>query len=212
MCVNSVDIQSVDKGAMMGLNLGFDLDEVVVNLTDVLEKYMKDTYDIYWPAEYFIEYGIMGGKYNKDMRLNKIIQEDLFKVVNSPELQLTAKPFNGAKEALLLLKEADHKIFFVTSRPETNTDITLEWLRSNNIQFDSLEVIGRNKEKGVYGNKLNLDMFVDDLEKHLVSMLKHKKVWSKGLLLFNRPWNTEAISFDRVDGWVEILKVVENNT
>lgn len=196
----------------MGLNLGFDLDEVVVNLTDRLEKYIKDTYDIYWPAEYFIDYSIMGGTYNEDMELNKTIQEDLCKVVNSPDLQLTAKPFDGAKEAILLLKEAGHKISFITARPETNTDTTLEWLRNNNIQFDSLKVIGRNKEKGFYGNKLDLDMFVDDLEKHLVSMFNHKKEWSKGLLLFNRPWNTKATRFNRVDGWKEIMDYVENKT
>ncbi len=196
----------------MELNLGFDLDEVVVNLTDRLEKYIKDTYDIYWPAEYFIEYSIMGGTYNEDMELNKEMQKDLLKVVNSPELQLTAKPFDGAKEALLLLKEAGHKIFFITSRPETNTDSTLEWLKNNNIQFDSLEVIGRDKEKGFYGNKLDLDMFVDDLEKHLVSMSNHKKEWSKGLLLFDRPWNTKDTSFNRVDGWKEIMDYVENKT
>ena len=207
-----MDILNVDRGNVMGLNLGFDLDEVVVNLTDMLEKYMKDTYDIYWPAEYFIEYSIMGGTYNEDMKLNKTIQEDLFKIVNSPELQLTAKPFDGAKEAILLLKEEGHKIHFITSRPKTNKHATVEWLQNNDIPFDKLEIIGRGEEKGFYGNKLNLDMFVDDLEKHLVSMFNHKKEWSKGLLLFNRPWNTKDTRFNRVGGWEEIVDYVENKT
>ena len=153
----------------MQLNLGFDLDEVVVNITDEIEKYLKYKYDIYWPAECFKEYGLIDGTYHADEKLNKTIQDDLWKVAS-------------------------------------------EWLKHNNIPFDKLKVIGHGEEKGVYGSKLDLDMFVDDLEKHLVSMFNHKKMWNKGLLLFDRPWNVNDIIFDRVNGWKEIVDYVENNT
>ena len=196
----------------MVLNLGFDLDEVVVNITDVIEDYLMEKYGVYWPAECFKEYGLIDGTYHKDEKLNKIIQDDLWKVANLPEFQFEADPFVGAKEALSLLKKAGHKIFFVTSRPKRNRYITIEWLEKQNIPFDDLNVIGHDEEKGVYGYKLNLDMFVDDLEKHLVSMFKHKKKWNKGLLLFNRPWNTKDVRFNRVSGWKEIVDYVENKT
>lgn len=196
----------------MGLNLGFDLDEVVVNITDEIEEYLKYKYNIYWPAEYFKDYGLIDGTYHKDEKLNKAIQKDLWKTANSPEFQIRAKPFNGARKALLLLKEAGHKIFFVTSRPKQNKFFTIDWLELNNIPFDSLSVIGHDEEKGIYGQKLNLDMFVDDLENHLISMSVHKKVWKKGLLLFDRPWNTKNIRFNRMKNWREIINHVENNT
>ena len=122
-----------------------------------------------------------------------------------------ALPFNGAKETLSSLREAGHKIFFITSRPKENKQLTIKWLEKHNITFDELNVIGHDEEKGVYGDKLDLDMFVDDLEKHLVSMFKHKKKWCKGLLLFSRPWNTENVRFNRVNGWKEIIGCVENN-
>ncbi len=190
------------------MNLGFDLDEVVVNITYEIEKYMMEKYNIYWPAEYFKEYGLIDGTYHVDERLNKTIQEDLWEVVNLPEFQFKAEPFDGAKDTLLLLKKAGHKIFFITSRPKQNKYFTVEWLKHNDIPFDELKVIGHGEEKGIYGSKLNLDMFVDDLEQHLFSMLKHKSTWSKGLLLFNRPWNTNDTRFDRANGWDEILKHV----
>lgn len=196
----------------MQLNLGFDLDEVVVNITGEIEKYLKYKYDIYWPAEYFKEYGLIDGTYHKDEKLNKTIQKDLWEVANSPEFQLAAKPFNGAKKALSLLKKAGHRVFFITSRPKENRSFTLEWLEHNKIPFDEVEVIGHDEEKGVYGSRLNLDMFVDDLEKHLVSMFKHKKMWNGGLLLFDRPWNTKDARFNRMKNWEEIVKYVENNT
>lgn len=193
----------------MQLNLGFDLDEVVVNLTDVIEKYMKDTYDIYWPAECFKDYSLIDGTYHNDKGFNEIIQKDLLRVANSPEFQLTAKPFNGSREALLLLKELGHKIFFITSRPKKNESLTIKWLEHNDIPFDELNVIGHDEEKGVYGHKLDLDMFVDDLEKHLVSMFKYKKTWNGGLLLFDRPWNTKDTHFNRMKNWKEIMDFVE---
>lgn len=194
----------------MGLNLGFDLDEVVVNITGVIEEHMMEEYNIYWPAECFKEYGLIDGTYHADEKLNKTIQTDLWKVANLPEFQFKAEPFDGAKEAIILLKKAGHKIFFITSRPKTNEHFTLKWLEKYDFPFDELNTIGHDEEKGVYGHKLNLDMFVDDLEKHLVSMLKHKKTWSKGLLLFNRPWNTKDVSFDRVNSWGEILDRVKH--
>ena len=194
----------------MQLNLGFDLDEVVVNITDVIEKHMMEKYNIYWPAEYFKEYGLVDGTYHTDEKLNKTIQADLWEVANLPEFQFKAEPFVGAKEALLLLKKAGHKISFITSRPKQNKSFTVEWLKHNDIPFDELKVIGHGEEKGVYGHKLNLDMFVDDLEKHLFSMFDHKKMWKKGLLLFDRPWNIKDVSFDRVNNWVEILDKVNH--
>lgn len=193
----------------MGLNLGFDLDEVVVNITGVIEKHMMEKYNIYWPAEYFKEYGLIDGTYHADEKLNKTIQADLWEVANLPEFQFKAEPFDGAKEAILLLKKAGHKIFFITSRPKTNEHFTSKWLEKYDFPFDELNTIGHDEEKGSYGHKLNLDMFVDDLEKNLVSMFKHKKTWDKGLLLFNRPWNTKDVSFDRVNNWKEIVKRVE---
>ena len=196
----------------MQLNLGFDLDEVVVNITGEIEKYLKYKYDIYWPAEYFKEYGLIDGTYHEDEKLNRTIQKDLWKVANSPEFQLFAEPFNGAKDALSLLKKTGHKIFFITSRPKRNKPLTIEWLEHHNIPFDDIRVIGHDEEKGVYGHKLNLDVFVDDLEKHLMSMLNHKKTWNGGLLLFDRPWNTKDTRFDRMKNWTEIVDFVENRT
>ena len=194
----------------MKLNLGFDLDEVVVDITGVIEKHMKSTYDIYWPAEYFKEYGLIDGTYHKDEKLNKTIQADLWMIANSPEFQFKASPFIGAKKVLSSLKKVGHKIFFITSRPKANEYFTFEWLKHHDISFDELHLVGHSEEKGTYGHKLNLDMFVDDLEKHLISMSTHKKIWKKGLLLFDRPWNANNTRFNRVKGWKEIINHVES--
>ena len=81
----------------------------------------------------------------------------------------------------------------------------------NSIPFDSVDVLGPSEPKGYYGRKNNLDMYVDDLQKHLQSMWTYKKRWKKGLILFDRPWNKENFDgskFIRLNNWQAILRHV----
>jgi hypothetical protein len=149
--------------------------------------------------------------FHHDEDFNKRIVEDLFAVVNDPDFQFQAEPHKDAVAVLQKLKRAGHKIYFITSRPKQNQSKTFKWLRKYDIPFDGLEVIGHDQPKGFYGRKYNLDMFVDDLHKHLGSMYQYKKRWRKGLLLFDKPWNTNHIDgnrFTRVKNWQEILRHV----
>lgn len=192
----------------MSLRIGFDLDEVVVNTTGMLEKYLKETYDIDWPIDCFVRYNFVECQFHEDEETNKEIQADLIRVVNDAEYQFQAAPADRAVRSLQLLKKAGHKLHFISNRPKQNQPLTFKWLRQNKIPFDSVDVIG-SEEKGFYGFRYKLDMFVDDLEKHLENMLKYKKKWRKGLLLMDRPWNQDSIDknkFKRVKTWEEIIR------
>lgn len=188
----------------MKLNLGFDLDEVVVDLTSEIERYLKDTYNVYWPMERFTHHDMVDNIFHKDKIINKQIQEDLTRCVHTKELQFSAHPCNGAVGALNLFKKAGHTVHFITSRPKQNLRFTIDWLEKYNIPFDTLEVLGLIEEKGWYCK--GLDMFVDDCDKHLQSMYRFKKNWQKGLLLFDKPWNKAKTKFNRVKDWKEISK------
>ena len=193
------------------MRLGFDLDEVVVDLTAELEKYIDINYGIVWPADRFIHYGFRQCKFTDDELFNKRIADDLSNIANDPDFQYQAVPAEGAVDVLHKLKHTGHKIHLISSRPKQNQPLTFRWLRSKGIPFDSLDVIGHSEQKGLYGFKHDLDMYVDDLVKHLESMLLHKKRWRKGLLLFDKPWNRVPIDgskFKRVDGWYDILRHV----
>ena len=141
-----------------------------------------------------------------------LAKKTLFKTVGGydTEFQFQAEPVENAITVLQKLKRAGHKIYFITSRPKQNQPLTFKWLRQNDIPFDGLEVIGHEYPKGMYGHKLQLDMFVDDLEKHLESMLHYKKRWRKGLLLLDKPWNMsyDGSRFVKVENWQEILRHV----
>ena len=189
--------------------LGFDLDEVVVDLTTEIEKYVAINYGIEWPASCFFTYDFRQCNFHYDQQLNERVISDLFDKVHDLEFLSGAEPVEGAVAALNRLKKIGHKLHFISSRSKQEQPVTVKWLRKNSIPFDNVELIGHSEEKGVYGFKHQLDMYVDDLEKNLDSMWLHKKRWRKGLLLFNRPWNQSRIDgskFKRVYNWEDILR------
>lgn len=191
--------------------LGFDLDEVVVNLTAEFEKYLDLNYGIEWPPECFISYNFDECMFDNDEEFNKRIRKDLLERAYDPEFQSYAEPVEGAQEVLQKLRRLGHKLYFISARSKQNQPATFKWLRNNNIPFDKLYLIGNSEQKGVYGMRHDLDMYVDDLEKHLESMWAYKKRWRKGLLLFDRPWNRFSIDgskFQRIKNWKEILRHV----
>lgn len=190
---------------------GFDLDEVVVDLTKEIEEYLLVAYGIKWPVDCFVKYDFEYCNFSDDADENLQIRNELISLVNNSEFQFTAKPIDGAREALQAMKKAGHKLYFITCRPKQNQPLTFRWLRQTGIPFDGLFVVGNANNKGNYAKTLKLDMYVDDLEKHLESMWDVKHRWRKGLLLFNKPWNAGPIDssrFKRVNNWKEILRHV----
>jgi hypothetical protein len=193
------------------MRLGFDLDEVVVDLTTRFQMHLESTYGIDWPIDCFVNYNFVDCVFHHDEEFNERIKNDMIVQANDAEFQFQAEPFKDARYVLQRLKRAGHIIVFITSRPKQNQHLTFRWLRKHDIPFDILEVIGHDEPKGLYGRKHHLDMYVDDLHLHLESMWSYKKRWRKGLLLLDKPWNSDYIDgsrFRRVYNWKEILRHV----
>ena len=193
------------------MKLGFDLDEVVVSLSPVFERHLKEEYNIDWPINCFRDYGFEDCAFTEDKEKNDAIVKDMLFVANNPDYQFTGEPIEDAIETLFKLKHQGHELHFITNRPKANKHKTFLWLRKYKIPFTTLHVLGSDAEKGATGARLKLDMFVDDLQKHLEGMLEYKTKWRKGLLLFDRPWNQGSIDgskYKRVHNWNEILRHV----
>ncbi len=191
------------------MKLGFDLDEVVVNLCDILVKYMNDKFDLNWAVEDFEEYDLLKNKYSDDEEYSNKISNNLIEVVCDIEFQLTAKPCEGAPEFIRKMKKEGNSIHFITSRKTGKEDLSAKWLRKYKIPFDTLNHVGFGAEKGRLGRALNLDFYIDDHEGHLESMYRYKKRWNKGLALMERPWNSDSIDgskFIRIKNWKELTR------
>lgn len=188
------------------MRLGFDIDEVVVRLADLLANYVEEKYNIEWPVDCFKFFELTKCVFHKDPEINKEMATHLLEVVNSNEFQLQAPPYEEAAYALRGFKKQGHTLHYITNRPVANKEATITWFRENKIPFDSIDVIGKF-EKGMVGRALNLDFYMDDLESCLESMYIHKHRWRKGLALMTRPWNKESIDgsrFIRMNDWAEV--------
>jgi uncharacterized HAD superfamily protein len=122
---------------------------------------------------------------------------------------LAAPVDEEGKQVIRLLKRGGHSIHFITSRSKKFKELTIQWLRNNKILFDSINFVGHNGEKGVVARSLNLDFFLDDLEKSLESLYKYKKRWRKGLCLLDKPWNADYIDgsrFIRMKNWQAVYR------
>lgn len=193
------------------MRLGFDVDEVICALCDVTVAWMKEEYDIDWAVEDFREFAISKNVYTEDLKYNDEITEGLLKIIFDLDFQSTAEPTEGAPEFIRELKKRGHSIHYITCRKYGAEDVTAKWLRKYDIPFDSVHHLGAtlNVEKGMLGRSLNLDFYMDDLEKHLLSMYVHKKRWRKGLMLWTRPWNEYSLDtskFARAEKWDDVIR------
>jgi len=191
------------------MKLGFDLDEVVINLVDVLIRYIKEEFDLDWTIDNFVKYDMLENKFHKDIDENNKIAWRAINIVSDIDIQMTAKPYEGAPAFIRGLKKEGHSIHFITARKRGEENKTVKWLRKYKIPFDSVHHIGYGEEKGQLGRVLNLDFYIDDHEEHLESMYKYKKRWNKGLALMTRPWNVssyDASKFVRINNWVELRR------
>jgi len=190
------------------MKLGFDLDEVIVALGDLLVNYINEEFNIQWTIEDFVEHDLFKNAYVLDEEYNTEIAKKSLSVVKDIDFQIKAKPYREAPALIRELTRQGHSIHFITSRELGYEAKTIKWLRKYSIPFNTVHHTGYG-EKGPLGRSLNLDCYIDDHEVHLESMYKYKKRWRKGLILMTRPWNRDsfdASKFVRVDNFKELKR------
>ena len=121
------------------------------------------------------------------------------------EIVYTAEIFDGAKEAIELIRNQGNKIVFVSSRAfqsgaDTEED-TIEYLRRNKIKYDAI-YLKKTEKLGVCMQE-KIDVFIDDKEKILkplsdngircIKMTSHEK---------------ETSQFETVNNWEQIVDLL----
>lgn len=176
------------------MKLGFDIDGIVANMSDALIEAMNSEFGLNYDESIFVHHNLFKNTYVDDPELNdKIAQHMRENVIYNKAAVSILEPYPNVTMALRKLAR-QHSLHYITGRPSEQQNTCIEWLRNNNIPFDSVHAVGK-AAKGMVGRSLNLDFYIDDELKHLDSMYKFKNRWRKGLALFRRPWNQK----DRVD-------------
>ena len=192
------------------MKLGFDLDEVIVALCDLLVDYINEEFNLQWTVDDFVTYDILKNNYvTHDEEYNSEIAKTTLSVVKNIDFQINAKPYEDAPKLIRNLKKEGHTVHFITARDKGVEDKTIQWLRKYKIPFDSVHHLGPGGEKGPVGRALNLDFYIDDHELHLESMYKYKKRWAKGLALMTKAWKRDSIDaskFVRINNFQELRR------
>jgi 5'(3')-deoxyribonucleotidase len=98
---------------------------------------------------------------------------------NGPELFSTAKPMEGAKEAIGKLKELGHTILIVSHQVPGMEKHTLKWLSEHKIPYDGCYF-------GFQKHLVRCDVLIDDKIENLESMPDETIK-----ICFSRPWNKD---------------------
>lgn len=196
------------------MKLGLDIDGVVADMASDLIIKTNEKFGLNLTVDDLKRHNLFKADYTGDSELNHEIALFMVKeVVHNKAVLYDIKPHDDAVDALRSLRRAGHRFYFITARRADEYDVTINWLRRNNIPFEALYVspsIKGDSRKGLLGRSLNLDFYIDDQYKHIENMYRYKNRWTKGLGLFTRPWNrTEKIDGNiciRFENWQDIIR------
>ncbi len=124
---------------------------------------------------------------------------------------LKVKPKLFAVESIKQLKEQGHKIILITARfPSDNFDVkdlTINWLKDNDIYYDELIVNAQNKVEIAKNKKI--DIFIDDSISNCEKMEKAQiKTYIMDTII-NLNYKNEMIK--RIYSWPHLYQQISNH-
>lgn len=168
------------------MQIGLDIDEVVCSLVPEILDSVNDVWGVRHSIDIFSTYNFFANSYTECEKTNKDIATDIIKWVNDPEYLYKAQPYAGVAEFVSTLLSQGHEVHFITARPQSTFDATLNWFHKYGIPYTSINVIGNSNCKGVLGKDLGLDIYVDDHVDNIEAMVKNTNIIN---FLIARPWN-----------------------
>lgn len=189
------------------MNIGIDIDDTISNSSEIFIKYAK-----LYNKENHINFKINTKELNQEKAFgwNEFHQKNFLKKYLNKVLNDT-KPKKNAVSVINRLKDNGIKIIIITARSNSELqniyDITENWLKIKNINFDKLIVDSKNKELDCIKN--NIDIFIDDNYKICEEV--NKKAYIP-VFLFNTRYNFnyKNLNIERVFNWNEIYMKINN--
>lgn len=179
------------------MRIGIDIDDVLVDTSKIMKEYiikLDNNVDI---ADHMEE--IMRGEIPNHI-ISRFIDNNIINIIDNAQI----KP--NAKEVLERISK-NNEIVFVTSRGEErfkgSENITLNYLKRNNIKYDGIIFNAFDKAKICKDN--NLDVLVDDSVK-LCEEAEKEGIRS---IVFTSIVNKDIkTNVKRVDNWLELEKII----
>jgi uncharacterized protein len=178
------------------MKLGFDIDGVIANFSEVLLKTIKTTYGLT-----LTEKDITSFSLSTVLGITRTEETQLITDILYKDLPL----YPGAKETLEQLSREGHSIYLLTGRYAPLRDLTQTWLKEKGVPYNELHLLEMGKKYRV--NIDGLDVIVED-------SLEEALEWSvrvKTVLLYDHPYNQTLNVKNltkRVYSWSEIYQEI----
>ncbi len=191
-------------------NIGFDLDDVLLNFSDILRDHMNEKYKKNVQRDEINTFQIEGHFGISSIEARETIDNFFFH-----DDHLKAIPIKGSQEAIERLSKSNN-LHIITAKPDMLEQITKEWLdkhfpnKFKAVYFANWFIKNEKKRnKSEICLETGTDIFIDD------SLDTAVDVSSVGIpvLLFDKPWNQKVDLPDnvtRVYSWEEIEREVNN--
>lgn len=187
------------------MRIGIDIDDTITDTWPYMVPIYSRVFNI--PTE---ELSNSLPYYNSIKKLNLTVDE-YFKIMQpyyeKDALNIPIK--KDAKEVINALKKEEHKIIFITSRGKMYREpssITEAYLEKNGIMYDKL--ITNATDKAIICKNENIDLFIDDIYKHCLS------VSSIGIrvLMYGANYNKNIKEFTRITSWYEVYNYINKKS
>jgi len=193
------------------VNIGIDIDDTISDTFETLlpysQKYtiedLKRKSKINFSGDLGNHLYIVNMNGWKDQEAIEFWEKYYAEILN----ELNIKKF--ASEVINKLKQDGHKIYLITARWEMRADnvkeITLKWLKDNNVQYDEIFLNASDKLK--IAKEKNIDIFVDDSFKNCKSIADNTNI---KVYMINSRANEdfEDKKIQRVFSWPEIYNLI----
>ena len=181
------------------MRIGIDIDDTITNSWESLIPIYKEVFNVeikedtepYYGAvkdKMTLEEFLVIGKHYENKMANVPVKEDVSEVLNK-------------------LKQEGNTIIFITARGNSYTDAyktTKEYLDKYHIPYD--KIIINTWEKAKVCQSENIDLFIDDAQKHC------QEVSELGIdvLMMETNYNKEIKGFKHVKNWKEVYEYIKN--
>ena len=179
------------------MKFGFDLDEVVCDLTDSLLEMLREDHGVDHSLDIFTGYNFYHNDYTGgDEERNKEIADDLVRAVRDIDVLANCKVDQRFARLVSFLHVYGYEIHFITARQEEAEEVTRDWLAKHKIPYSSLTVIGYGNNKGPKIKALGLNYFVDDFVENVDAALEYDDRLRGNTFIVDKPWNRDYINKD----------------
>lgn len=180
------------------MKIAFDLDGVLANSYEAFMAYMNQHGQPDWRTE-----DMKSLDFSESFGVTNNYIDDMFiAFFNNDVYQVD--PIKGSIEATDQLRRNGHHLSIITHRDTATHHKTMDWVRKHyGNTFDSINIMGNEKNKGEVCTVLDLEMLIDDKPENVQDATNHNITG----VLFNQPYNQKA-KLPRVEGYKNLQRYI----